>query len=151
MKLIALAAVLAMGAPALAQDMPEQDTMTAQDGATTNPAPGQSAPPPPATSGAPMDAPTNQTMPSPAAPPPAAAPAAPMSPAAPAAPATGADPVGGYQPSAPPLSGSPAAGQQVIFQASQSPDQAYPAPAPLAEYPVCKRGQTDKCRNPGGR
>ena len=61
------------------------------------------------------------------------------------------DPTGGYQPSTPTLSGSPLPGQQVIFRQGMSPDQAYPAPAPLAEYPVCTRGQTDKCRNPGGR
>ena len=145
MKLIALAAVLAMGTPALAQDMPEQDTMTEQDGATTNPAPGQSAPPPTETQDAPTDAPmpaqttppASQPMQQPAQQPMAGAPAG--------------DPTGGYQPSAPPLSGTPAAGQQVVFQPSPSPDQAYPAPAPLAEYPVCQRGQTDKCRNPGGR
>lgn len=146
MKLIALAAVLAMGAPAIAQDMPEQDTMTEQPaGTTANPAPGQDAPPPPMSQQTPTDAPmpaqttppASQPMQQPAQQPMANAPAG--------------DPTGGYQPSAPPLSGSPMAGQQVIFQAGPSPDQAYPAPAPLAEYPVCKRGQTDKCRNPGGR
>lgn len=149
MKLIALAAVLAMGAPAIAQDVPDQDTMTEQDGAT-NPAPGQTAPPPPTTQDAPPAAPM-QTPPADTAPPATPAPAPAPAPAAPPAGAPTGDPTGGYQPSAPPLSGSPVAGQQVIFRAGPSPDQAYPAPAPLAEYPVCKRGQTDKCRNRGGQ
>lgn len=109
MKLIALAAALAFGMPAFAQD-----TMTQQDQTVPAPAPAQTPPPT-------------------------------------AVPADAATPPGGYQPSQPPLSGTPVAGQRVIFQQAPSPDQAYPAPAPLAEYPVCKRGQTDKCRNRGGR
>ena len=147
MKLIALAAALAMGAPALAQDMPEQDTMTEQDGATT-PAPGVMPPPPPQDAPPPGPPPPPAQMDGPPPPPPAGPPPPPPAPMA-NAPAMGS--AGGYQPSAPPLSGSPMAGQRVIFRAGPSPDQAYPAPAPLAEYPVCKRGQTDKCRNPGGR
>ncbi|TKD50630.1 hypothetical protein [Sphingomonas baiyangensis] len=57
---------------------------------------------------------------------------------------------GGYMPAQPPISGTPAAGANVRFVPAPPPSQVYPAPAPLAEYPVCKRGQTDKCRNPGG-
>ena len=60
------------------------------------------------------------------------------------------DPKGGYQPSGPLFSAPPAPGQTVIFVPStQTPSQAYPAPAPLASYPICKRGQFDKCRNRG--
>lgn len=72
--------------------------------------------------------------------------------AAPAAPAPAATetPTGGYQPSAPPLSGTPQPGQQVVFQASKSPDEAYPAPPAQESYPVCKKGQYDKCRQRGG-
>jgi hypothetical protein len=74
-------------------------------------------------------------------------------PAAPAAPTTGQtvdDPVGGYQPATPPMSVAPAPGQQVIFQASPSPTEAYPPPPPLQSYPICKRGQFDNCRQRGG-
>ncbi|WP_174280504.1 hypothetical protein [Sphingomonas bacterium] len=69
---------------------------------------------------------------------------APASQTTPAAP-TGADPAGGYQPAPSPSSGPPPAGATVTFQPTQSPDQAYPAPAPLAKYPVCKAGQYDDC------
>jgi len=65
-------------------------------------------------------------------------------------PLTGGDPIGGYQPAAPPMSAPPAPGQQVIFQPSVSPSQAYPPPAPLQSYPICKRGQYDNCRQRGG-
>ena len=75
----------------------------------------------------------------------AAAPA----PDAAAAPA-GEDPAGGYQPSAPALSAQPQPGQQVIFQPSKSPAEAYPPPAPLQSYPICKKGQFDNCRQRGG-
>lgn len=30
--------------------------------------------------------------------------------------------------------------------AGAAPDQAFPPPAPLAEYPICKKGQTDHCK-----
>lgn len=59
------------------------------------------------------------------------------------------DPAGGYQPSRPAISGTAQPGQPVQFQAAQSPDQAYPAPAPMASYPVCKKGQYDNCREGG--
>ena len=58
---------------------------------------------------------------------------------------TGGDPVGGYQPSGQALSAPLAPGQTATFQPAQSPDQAFPAPAPLTTYPVCKAGQFDKC------
>ncbi|WNO53047.1 hypothetical protein [Stakelama saccharophila] len=58
---------------------------------------------------------------------------------------TDQDPTGGYEPSTPPLSAQPAAGQEVIFQPSVSPDQAFPAPAPQEDYPVCEPGQYDNC------
>jgi hypothetical protein len=29
--------------------------------------------------------------------------------------------------------------------------QAYPAPAPLKRYPICRKGQYDKCMQRGGR
>lgn len=55
------------------------------------------------------------------------------------------DPVGGYQPDHPALSEPVPPGTPVIFQQAPSPDVAYPAPPPLAHYPVCRRGQFDKC------
>jgi hypothetical protein len=66
-------------------------------------------------------------------------PAAQPSPAAPVSP----DPKGGYAP--PPMPPVPA-GATVQFQPSVSPDVAFPPPAPLASYPICKRGQQDHCR-----
>lgn len=60
------------------------------------------------------------------------------------------DPAGGYQPSQPAISGAQQPGATVRFQPAQSPDQAYPAPAPMASYPVCKKGQYDNCREAGG-
>jgi hypothetical protein len=68
--------------------------------------------------------------------------------AEPAAPV--ADPVGGYQPTAPALSGTPEPGSQVIVNPSPSPSVAFPPPAPLKSYPVCKKGQFDDCRQRGG-
>lgn len=63
--------------------------------------------------------------------------------------ATAPDPAG-YQPSTAPLSGPPAPGTMPVFQQAPAPDQAYPAPAPLAHYPICKRGQYDNCMQRGG-
>jgi hypothetical protein len=61
----------------------------------------------------------------------------------------GTDPVGGYEPSQPmPMA---TGGQQPTFQPGQSVAQAYPAPAPLDKYPVCKKGQYDKCMQRGGK
>ncbi|MES2058019.1 MAG: hypothetical protein V4564_18925 [Pseudomonadota bacterium] len=68
-----------------------------------------------------------------------------------AAPATsaGSSP-GGYGPTGSALSGPVQPGATVVFRQAPSPDQAYPAPAPLAKYPPCKRGQTDHCMQRGG-
>lgn len=70
---------------------------------------------------------------------------------APAAGAAEATPQGGYQPSTPLFAGgTPPAGAQVQFVPNpQTPSQAYPAPAPLDHYPICKRGQTDQCMQRG--
>jgi hypothetical protein len=65
--------------------------------------------------------------------------------------ATTPDPVGGYQPSQPALSGTPQPGVKPTFVQAPSPDQAFPPPPPLAKYPICKRGQFDKCMQRGGR
>jgi hypothetical protein len=62
------------------------------------------------------------------------------------------DPRGGFQPTAPLFSAPPQPGQQVLFVPNpQTPTQAYPPPAPLASYPICKRGQFDNCMQRGGR
>lgn len=69
------------------------------------------------------------------------------------APATTAaqDPVGGYQPSTPLLQGDTSSGQKPIFQPNPlTPSQAFPPPPPLDKYPLCKKGQTDNCRQRGG-
>lgn len=58
---------------------------------------------------------------------------------------------GGYQPAQPPMAGPAPAGARVVFQQAPSVDQAYPAPAPKASYPPCKKGQTDGCTQRGGR
>jgi hypothetical protein len=60
-------------------------------------------------------------------------------------------PRGGYMPSGPALSGPVTPGTQVIVRPSMSPSEAFPPPAPLAHYPLCKRGQTDHCMQRGGR
>ena len=54
---------------------------------------------------------------------------------------TAPDPVGGYAP--PP---APPAPPGAVFQPGPTPDQAFPPPPPLANYPFCKRGQFDKCK-----
>jgi len=106
MKRIALAAALAIGAPAFAQAAPQSTTTTTTTTVTT-----------------------------------AAEPAP-----------DGAAPLGGYAPPSPYPDGTPSPGATVIFvPSSQTPSQAFPPPAPLDHYPVCKRGQTDKCVQRGGR
>ncbi|CAN5734189.1 hypothetical protein BH11PSE6_BH11PSE6_22670 [soil metagenome] len=65
--------------------------------------------------------------------------------------ATTPDPVGGYQPSQPALSGPLTPGVKPTFVQAPPPDQAFPPPPPLAKYPICKRGQFDKCMQRGGR
>lgn len=155
MKFILLAAAAVIAMPAIAQTSGSTGTSSPMSNSGQVPATQSGAPatdpaaPPPATMPAPMPQapmqPDPSTTTSPAAPP-----AAPMSAPMPAQ-TTGGDPVGGYQPSAPALSGPVTPGATVVFQAAQSPDQAYPAPAPLAKYPVCKKGQYDKCIQRGGR
>ena len=56
-----------------------------------------------------------------------------------------ADPVGGYQPSHPAIMGTLPPGVKPVYVPAPSPDEAYPAPPPLAHYPICKPGQFDKC------
>jgi len=66
-------------------------------------------------------------------------------------PQTAGDPPGGYQPTAPLLSGPAQPGQPVVFVPNpQTPTEAYPPPPPLQHYPFCKRGQFDKCMQRGG-
>ena len=59
--------------------------------------------------------------------------------------ATPTDPVGGYQPSHPAIMGTLPPGVKPLYVQAPSPDEAYPAPPPLAHYPPCKPGQFDKC------
>lgn len=66
-------------------------------------------------------------------------------------PQTTGDPRGGYEPTTPLFSTPPQPGQPVVFVPNPlTPAQAYPAPPPLPYYPLCKRGQFDKCRQRGG-
>jgi len=70
---------------------------------------------------------------------------------APAATTAAEDPVGGYQPSTPAIQGDTSSGQKPVFQANPlTPTQAFPPPPPLEKYPLCKKGQTDNCRQRGG-
>lgn len=59
---------------------------------------------------------------------------------------------GGYAPTAPLYpNGTPQPGQTVIFVPNtQTPTEAFPPPAPKAEYPICKKNQFDGCRQRGG-
>jgi hypothetical protein len=147
MKLILLAATAMLAVPALAQttttpqagsEMPATGTPTTADPAQTGDAATMPAPgtPAPMANGSTGTMAQDQTMPAPT-----------TGSTAP----NGATPMGGYQPSAPPMSGQAGAGQTVTFQAAPSPSEAYPAPAPLAKYPICKKGQYDKCMQRGGR
>lgn len=71
-------------------------------------------------------------------------------PASPApAEATAPAPVGGLQPSAPALQGTPAPGAPVVFKQAPAPDVAFPPPAGQESYPICKKGQFDKCQQAG--
>jgi hypothetical protein len=148
MKLILLAATALIATPVIAQTSGStgtgSPTTAGAQGTPTDTAPADQTAP--ATDPAMQQAPTAPAEP---APPSDATTAAPTT-ASPQAMTTG-DPVGGYQPTQPALSGTPAAGQTPQFQAAQSPAQAFPAPAPLASYPVCKKGQYDKCRQRGGK
>ena len=157
MFLLAAAAVIAM--PALAQTTPQSGTSTpdsatpatpadqttppADPSTTTPPSGGMQSMPPstPADTANPAGTTTQDPMPAQTT---ATAPdAAPMGNAA-------GDPVGGYQPAAPALSGTPTAGVAPTFRAAPSPSEAYPAPAPLAHYPICKPGQFDNCMQGAG-
>jgi len=139
MKLILLAATALIAAPVLAQ--------------TTTPAPADQvttpAPADPAATPAPADAttpaPADQAMAPAPAPAPQAGMAQPMS-------TGGATPAGGYAPSGSAISGgTPGSNLPPVFRPAPSPDQAYPAPAPLAKYPICKKGQYDQCMQRGGK
>ncbi|RYE03032.1 MAG: hypothetical protein EOP61_06285 [Sphingomonadales bacterium] len=67
------------------------------------------------------------------------------------APQSADDPKGGYAPSAPLFSTTPPPGATVVFVPNTlTPTQAFPPPAPLASYPLCKKGQYDNCRQRGG-
>ncbi len=63
--------------------------------------------------------------------------------------ATIGDPPGGYA-STPTVSGLVTTGQPIINAPSPSPAEAFPAPAPLKHYPICKKGQYDDCMQRGG-
>lgn len=148
MKLIALAAALALGGTAIAQETPQTtppaDT-TGQDMQPTTP---------PSTTSSTTTTTTTQTTTGTTGAGTATDPAttAPATTAAPAA-ASAADPRGGYMPSGSPFSTGtpPVPGQQVTVQASPDPNVAFPPPAPLKKYPPCKRGQFDDCMQRGGR
>ncbi|WP_267433290.1 hypothetical protein [Sphingomonas sp. GM_Shp_1] len=129
MKLVFLAATALMAMPAVAQTTTQTDT-TAQAGAQTGTTDttaqaGMQA-------GASTDTMTGDTQAN------AAASAATMT-------------AGGYQPAQPPMASAPPPGAPVVFQQAPSPSQAYPAPAPLKSYPICKKGQYDQCRQRGGK
>lgn len=156
MKFTLLAAAALIAVPAIGQD-----TMGSTPPTTTQTAPPTTTDPATTTSSDPaamQQTPTTpQTDGSAPADPAASAPADPAmgqsTTTATSAPAmsTDGDPVGGYQPSAPAIAGgAPQPGATVRFQAAPPVAQAYPAPAPLATYPICKRGQYDNCRQRGG-
>ncbi|WP_375287701.1 hypothetical protein [Sphingomonas sp.] len=128
MKFVLLAAAAVLAAPLMAQTTPASADQTT----------------------APADQMEPGTAPAPADPA-AQQPSGGMSDAAPAGDPSAADPAGGYQPSAPPMQGTPQAGQTVTFQQAPSPSQAFPAPAPMQNYPICKKGQYDNCMQRGGR
>lgn len=59
--------------------------------------------------------------------------------------------LGGYAPSTPLFSGTPTPGAPVVFVPNpQTATEAFPPPPPKPSYPICKRGQFDGCRQPGG-
>lgn len=135
MKHLLLAAAALIAAPALAQTtpaadpaMPMQQTTPPADPAAPPPAADPSAPPPPAAPMAPAQ--TTGAMP---------------------APTDGTTPAGGYQPTGNGMSGPMQPGAPVTFKAAPTPAEAYPAPAPMAKYPICKKGQYDHCMQRGGK
>ncbi|PCD03069.1 hypothetical protein COC42_01195 [Sphingomonas spermidinifaciens] len=145
MKLIAMTAALALTGAAYAQQTPPADPGMTQPGVTQ---PDANTPPsdpnaPAAT--APATDPAMQSAPTQTAP----MAQQPMA-STPTGATGGTETTGGYMPSTPPLSGTPTPGATVRVQPSMSPSQAFPPPAPEAEYPICKKGQTDNCRQRGG-
>ncbi len=144
MKLILLAAAAVIATPALAQTSGSTGTSsptsnggqgTAADSAVPNNTQGTMSTTPSVTTPAPANtAPMQDSM---------TAPQTTQTQTMPAPATDGSDPVGGYQPMTP---SSPApAGATVTYQQAPSPDQAYPAPAPMAKYPICKKGEFDNC------
>lgn len=65
--------------------------------------------------------------------------------------ASAGDPPGGYMPASAALQGTPAPGAIVRFQKAPDPSVAFPPPAPMQDYPVCKKGQYDNCIQRGGK
>ena len=149
MKLILLAATALISVPVLAQTTPAAPpAQTAPAGAAD-----QSMTPPPADASTPPADAAAPADPAAAAAP-APADAAPMPQASTPAPMTtgSGSPAGGYAPTGSALSGgTPGSTLPPVFRPAQTPDQAYPAPAPLAKYPVCKKGQYDQCVQRGGK
>ena len=154
MKFILLAATAMIATPLMAQDMSTQTPPAGQ----TAPAPtdGTMTPPPADQTTAPTDPattttpPTDQTMSGGTMAPAQTTDTSGAAPMAAGDPNM-ADPAGGYQPSQPATSGTPAPGATVRFQPAADPNTAYPPPAPLAKYPICKKGQYDNCMQRGGR
>ncbi|MFZ5746893.1 MAG: hypothetical protein ACOY45_04450 [Pseudomonadota bacterium] len=71
---------------------------------------------------------------------------------APAADTTVQTPVGGYAPATSPFSAPPTPGAKIVFVPNpQTPTEAFPPPPPKDHYPICKKGQTDGCKQRGGR
>lgn len=130
MKLILLAAAAVIATPVIAQTTPAPTDSSTQSAPADAAAPADPAAPAPA-AGDPM----------------AAQPAAAPAPGQP----LGTETAGGYQPAQPALSGPVQPGATVRFQQAPTPEQAYPAPAPLKSYPICKKGQYNQCRQRGGK
>ena len=140
MKLIALAAALAVGGTAVAQDAPQQSTTTTQDTTSPSTPAGTQDTTAPATSQNSTTATDQSTTGTTGA----------GTTGDTGTAVTADEPRGGYMPSTPAMSGTPAPGDTVVVMPSRSPSEAFPAPAPLKHYPICKRGQFDNCRQRGG-
>lgn len=125
MKLFLLAAAAVIAMPATAQMQPGTQSGTSTPDSATPATPADAANPPGTTTQDAMPAQSSETMPNRPA----------------------GDPVGGYQPAGSPMTGTMTPGVSPVFRAAPSPSEAYPAPAPLASYPVCRPGQFDKCMN----
>ena len=142
MKFLLLTAAAVIATPLVAQTTPPADPAMQTAPATDPAAQTQPAADPAQTP--PMD-PSAQTAP--------AAPADSSMPATMPAPTTGSggESAGGYQPAGPATNGTPAPGATVRFQQAPDPATAFPPPAPMDKYPMCKKGQTDHCMQRGGR